>query len=507
MIYLVHQYLSASARKYPEAIAVVCDKDSLTYTELDAHSNRVARELRMAGMSRNAFVPFFLKKGVNAISAMFGISKADGAYIPLDTDSPGSRIASIINAAGATLVLVDDHTADAFEELRKAEAIDVAILNVDHLKTTDSTPVPSENISVDVAYVLFTSGSTGTPKGVMISHQMIIDYIEWCIDTYEINQSDHIANHAPLYFDNSTFDIYTAMSTGAELHLVHDALNKIMPKLISWVQSHQISVFFCVPSVLSILKRTKKVDAERLGSLRHVIAAGEVLPPDVADYWITQLPDAQLTNMYGPTEITVDCTFHVLHKNVGGGAVPIGRARENMEVFIRLEDGSLSKDDGAEGEIAVRGLSVSYGYLNAPERTAEAFVQNPRHALYKDPIYLTGDLARIEGGVFHYIGRADSQVKHMGNRIELGEIEAALRHIDGVIEAVAVFNDGPSLDEKFIGALVVLEGIEMAEVTEKMRSLVPAYMLPKRVISVDELPCTPNGKKDRKRALTMINQD
>lgn len=506
MIYLVHQYLTASAQQYPDAVAVVCDKDSITYAELDARTNRIAHALRAAGVGRNAFVPFFLKKSVNAISALFGISKADGAYIPLDAESPAARIASIIAAANATHVIVDDVTTQAFEMIVQAEDIDVTLVNIDRLDTDDTAPVASENISVDVAYVLFTSGSTGAPKGVMISHQMIIDYIEWCVDTYKITHDDRVANHAPLYFDNSTFDIYTAISSGAELHLVHDMLNMIMPKLIPWIESHRISVFFCVPSVLSILQRTRKVAAEKLGSLRHVIAAGEVLPPDVADYWMAQLPDAQLTNMYGPTEITVDCTFHMLHGACDGKGVPIGAARRNMEVFVRLEDGSLSKAHGAEGEIAVRGLSVSYGYLNNAERTAEAFIQNPVHNLYHDPVYLTGDLARIEGGVFHYIGRADAQIKHMGNRIELGEIEAALRTVDGVIEATAVFNDGPGLDEKFIGAVVVLDGAEVADVTEQIRTLVPGYMVPRKITRVDEMPRTPNGKSDRKQALRIVNE-
>jgi acyl-coenzyme A synthetase/AMP-(fatty) acid ligase len=212
--------------------------------------------------------------------------------------------------------------------------------------------------------------------------------------------------------------------------------------------------------------------------------------------------------MYGPTEITVDCTFHVVNELPVGeeSSIPIGLPRRNMEVFVRSVDGTLSIAPGSEGEIAVRGKSVSYGYLNNAEKTRAAFIQNPRHDLYHDPIYLTGDLARIdEHGRFLYLGRKDRQVKFMGNRVELDEIEVALMRVEGVAEGVVVFNDAPSIADKCIAALVVLdEGVSTQDVAERLKEILPAYMVPRRIVAATEMPRNPNGKSDRLSAFRLI---
>lgn len=505
MAHLNHEYLSMSADRFPNSIAVKCQTEEITYAELDNSTNAFARELKSSGLERGEFVPFFIEKSIEAIQAIFSISKADCAYIPLDTSSPSARIISVIRSAKASLVLVDNESEATFVETIQPHIPNLQVLNINALQKKDCTPLKYENLSIDIAYVLFTSGSTGAPKGVMISHQMIVDYIDWCAATYQISETDRVANHAPLFFDNSTFDIYCSISSGAELHLVYDALNKVMPKLIPWIEQNGITVFFCVPSVLSILKRTKRVTAERLKSLRHVIAAGEVLQREVADYWMETLPDIQLTNMYGPTEITVDCTFHVLLNGAEGEDVPIGAPRKNMEVFVRLEDGSLSVEPGAVGEISVRGMSVSYGYLNDPEKTATAFIQNPKHALYHDPIYLTGDRGRIgPEGELYYIGRLDQQIKYMGHRIELGEIENTLRQLEGVVDAAVIFSDGATLEEKYIGALVILERKTIDNLKAEAENRLPSYMHPKVIVSVKEFPLTANGKVDRGKALELV---
>ncbi len=505
MVHLIQEYLTNSVKNYPDEIAVSCREDSITYRELDEQTNMIAHEFKTLEITRGQFVPIFIHKSINSLLAIFAILKSDCAYVPIDTESPADRICQILEATNADTVVVDNETASLFESLFADAAVPVNVLNIDEIHGARTDALEYENLSIDVAYALFTSGSTGAPKGVMISHQMIVDYIDWCVDTYGIKQQDRVANHAPLYFDNSTFDIYVALSTGAQLHLVHDELNQIMPKLITWLQDRKITVFFCVPSVLSILKRTKRVTRDRLGSLRHVIAAGEVLPPEVVSFWMEQLPEAQFTNMYGPTEITVDCTFHVLNAVPGEEGVPIGKSRRNMEVFVRVADGSLTNAPGAEGEIAVRGKSVSYGYLNNPEKTAGSFVQNPDHDLYHDPIYLTGDYGRFaEDAVLFYLGRIDQQIKYMGNRIELGEIEAAIRKIDGVVDTAVVFHDDPNLDDKFIGALVVAEEVSVEEIGAFLQNHLPVYMVPKKINTVADLPRTANGKTDRKRALSIL---
>ena len=510
MTLLVQQYFSDSARRFPDKPAVCCRKESVSYRRLDEETNAWARAFLDRGLRRGEFVLIFMKKGIPAVRSILSILKADCAYVPLDVSSPPERIASIVASTGARFALVDSKSAAEFSD-RTKDLTDLNIIDIDDASIVadqSTLPIVYENLSIDVAYVLFTSGSTGKPKGVMISHQMIVDYIDWCVDTYDISERDEIANHAPLYFDNSTFDLYTSFKSGASLHLVHDELNLIMTKLVPWLDQRGITIFFCVPSVLNILLKSGKLGASLFNRMRHVIAAGEALSPAVLREWMLLYPRVQFTNMYGPTEITVDCTFHVVAEIPGPDAtvVPIGRPRKNMEVFVELEDGTLSKQPGAEGELLVRGKSVSYGYLNDSEKTAAAFIQNPRHDLYHDPIYRTGDLVRIASdGSILFVGRRDQQIKYMGNRIELGEIESALVTLKGVRDGVVLFNDSPIVEEKCIGALVCLdEGADKSEIMAALRKRVPSYMVPHKLAVVESLPQTPNGKADRKAAFALV---
>ncbi len=507
MLTLVQQYFSNSAARFPQKPAVGCRDEVISYSELDGLTNAHARRLKQAGLRRGAFVPFFMSKSVNSIKAILSVLKADCAYVPLDAASPGHRLREILVATEARIMIVDRASEARFRELC-GDVPGLKLINIDDDPDASRDQIAYENLSIDVAYVLFTSGSTGKPKGVMISHQMIIDYIDWCVETYTLTDRDVIANHAPLYFDNSTFDLYTAFKTGATLHLVHDELNVILSTLIPWLTRREISVLFCVPSVMTILLKSGRLATGGFPKLRHVIAAGEVLPTDVVREWMRLYPHIQFTNMYGPTEITVDCTFHVIAEPPGPGidAIPIGKARRNMEVFLRLEDGTLSKEPGATGEIVVRGKSVAYGYLNDPERTRAAFIQNPRHGLFHDPLYRTGDLARIApDGSFLFIGRRDQQIKYMGNRIELGEIEAALLRSEMVTEVVVVFNDSPVAEEKCIGALVCLApGASKDQVMARAQRELPAYMIPHKLVVAAELPRTPNGKADRRACFELV---
>ena len=510
MTTLVQQYFSDSAARFPVKPAVCCRKDSVLYGDLELETNAWSRHLRDLGLRRGEFVLIFMEKDIPAIRSILTILKSDCAYVPLDLSSPAERIASIVDSTAARFALVDARSAADFTELT-ADLSGLTIVDIDEVRAiahTSDAPIEYENLSIDVAYVLFTSGSTGKPKGVMISHQMITDYIDWCVETYAISDSDEIANHAPLYFDNSTFDLYTAFKSGASLHLVNDELNLIMVKLIPWLEKRGITVFFCVPSVLNILLKTKKLMPGLFSRMRHVIAAGEALSPSVLREWMQTYPHVQYTNMYGPTEITVDCTFHVVSEAPGPDdtIIPIGRARKNMEVFIELKDGTLSKEPGSEGELLVRGKSVSYGYLNDDEKTAAAFIQNPRHDLFHDPIYRTGDLARVaDDGSILFVGRRDQQIKYMGNRIELGEIESALITLPGVLDGVVLFNDSPVVEEKCIGALICLDvGTDKGKIMAALRKRVPAYMVPHKLVEAELLPQTPNGKADRKAAFKLV---
>lgn len=507
MITLVQQYFSASAQRFADKPAVCCDADAITFAELERFSNAFARELKAKGAGRGSFVPFFMQKSVRSMQSMLSILKADCAYIPVDINSPSQRLESILIAAKAKLLIVDDHSELLFKQLLPESS--VVLINISQFAGGDESPVVCENLSIDIAYVLFTSGSTGTPKGVMIPHKAIIDYIDWCVETYELTDKDVISNHAPLYFDNSTFDIYTAFKVGATLHLVHEELNAVIPLLVRWLREREITTFFCVPSVLTLLLKSRRLKEDSFPSLRHLICAGEVLPAEILSEWMQRYPHLQFTNMYGPTEITVDCSYHIIRERPGADckSIPIGKARTNMELFVRTQSGELTSEKGAEGELLVRGTSVAYGYLGDQERTQKVFIQNPKNPYFHDPLYCTGDLVRIdEKGDFLFLGRADDQIKFLGYRIELGEIEANLIAIPGVEEGVVVFNNSANESERELGALVSLAPDYSLELLgRELKSRLPPYMVPTRLRLIEgDFLRTPNGKYDRKAIKNVV---
>ena len=501
MIHLVQDYFSDSAASFPQKKAIHCGEQAVTYRWADEYSNSVANELRANETQRGQFVPFFMHKGINSILSILSILKADCAYVPIDTGSPGNRAEAILAATKAQIVIVDKTSKRDFEQLIPQERRPRLFVIDEHEVSNVERPV-YENLSIDIAYVLFTSGSTGVPKGVMIPHKAIFDYIDWCVDEYGLTDKDVIANHAPLYFDNSTFDLYTSFKTGAELHLVDDAVNSMLPSLVRWLKNRNITTFFCVPSVLAMLARSRRLKEDSFPNLRHIICAGEVLHPDTLRFWMKMYPAIQFTNMYGPTEITVDCSWHVMEQPPEDDcrSIPIGKARKNMELFVRLENGELSQEAGARGELLVRGTSVAYGYLGNESKTNQVFIQNPKNLVFHDPLYCTGDRVEIgQNGDFSFLGRIDDQIKYLGHRIELGEIESALTSIDGVEEGIVVYNDAEQPEDCEIGALIKRRGnLSLAEVQIRLRDLVPAYMIPTRLSEANEaFPRTANGKYDR----------
>ncbi len=508
MINLVQQYFTQSAKRHPAKNAINCANRSKTFKAVDERSNAIANHFRSGLANRGDLVPFFMRKDVNCIDAILSILKSDCAYVPVDINSPANRVQAILSACSASFVIVDNESKASFEAL-VPEEIRPSIFVIDDFSGGDIAQPDYKNLSIDIAYVLFTSGSTGVPKGVMIPHKAIIDYIDWCVDEYQLDSNDVIANHAPLYFDNSTFDLYTAFKTGAELHLVDDAVNAIIPSLVKWIRERRITTFFCVPSVLSMLLRSRRLKDDSFPELRHLICAGEVLPPDVLRIWMEKYPHIQFTNMYGPTEITVDCSFHVFTHapEEGALAVPIGKARPNMELFVRDDHGNLSQNAGARGELLVRGTSVAYGYLGDDEKTRKSFVQNPQNSVFNDMLYCTGDLVEIaEDGNYVFVGRADDQIKYLGYRIELGEIEAALATVDGIDEGVVVFNHAAETSEQAIGALISSNvGLKQIDIVSQLNGQLPPYMVPTVIkLTTDDFPQTANGKYDRKAIKSLL---
>ena len=513
MVHLVQQYFERSADRFPDKVAVGCGDDRITYKDLDEYSNGVAHHLIGQGVERGMLVAIFMDKNINAFKSVLGILKADCCYVPLDPTAPTPRVNPILERCETKYVLVDNDSEARMREILAEGDTSVEIVNVEQIAIEDTSRRSYKNISIDMVYVIFTSGSTGMPKGVMMSHFQVVDYIDFCVDLYDVTDKDVVSQHAPLYFDNSVLDIYCAFSAGARLELVYEELNVIIPKLASWLKEKKISIFLAVPSILTLLLKSRRMKPDTIPNMRHVIFSGEVIQPEIIAQWMELYPHANYTNMYGPTEVTVDCTFHRILEppKVEDGSVPIGLARTNMETFVRLESGELSQEPGAEGELLIRGLAVGYGYLKDEEKTKAVFIQNPRHNIYHDPLYCSGDLVRLaDDGNIMFLGRIDFQIKLRGNRIELGEIEAVMAGLPIIGEAVVVYHDSPNPDEAEIGALVTNltdddDDVFLRRVREDLGKSLPVYMIPTRTAVIHEdFPLTPSGKYDRKFVLATL---
>jgi amino acid adenylation domain-containing protein len=437
-----------------------------------------------------------MRKGADAVIALQGVNLAGEIYVPLDAGSPTERLTSmlaqlepiayVVDLAGKDRLIqcgVDPTLIFVFGEIRsKYERLKVEAWQ-------------SDVIDCDPCYILFTSGSTGTPKGVTISHRSIIDYIEWADSVYKLKENDIVGNQAPLFFDNSTLDLYFAFKVGAGLDIIDEALFMFPHKLMSHLESRAVTFIFWVPSILSLLVGSGALAASshRL-ALKNVLFAGEVMPAGTLKAWMAELPDAVFSNLYGPTEITVDCTYYIVPQGWNGDAVPIGRACRNSDVLI-IDDHGNRCVSGQAGELCVRGSSLALGYWGDVERTQKVFVQNPLHSRYNDLVYRTGDIVSADSdGVHHFIGRRDGQIKRHGYRIELGEIEAVASKVSGLANCCVIYDE---VSTSLILAYESEKDVSAQDLRKLLVASLPKYMVPSRFERLELMPRLGSGKLDR----------
>jgi len=493
----VFEYLEHTVSRLPQAVAVRDPGRDLTFSALYKSALACAAQIIKSSPETHQPIAIFLPKSAEALIAVCAILASGNCYVPLDIKSPESRLSAILDSLGSPLIIT---TSSRLETLTRLGIPASRIILIDALsETADPAALTlhrSAIIDTDPAYIIFTSGSTGTPKGVVISHRSIIDYIEWARSVYPVSANDRIASQAPLYFDNSTLDIYLCLACGATFVIVPDQLFAFPAKLMPFLRDEAISMIFWVPSVLVNTANLKALDGISLPSLDKVLFAGEVMPNKHLNYWRNRLPHALFSNLYGPTEITVDCTYLMVDREFSDDEpLPIGIPCRNSDVIILDEQDHRITQAGQIGELCVRGSSLALGYWNDPEKTSRAFVQNPLQSHYPERIYRTGDLVNLnDRGEIMFIGRKDSQIKHMGYRIELGEIETALLGCPGIENGCVLYNTA----KKEITALyTATEDIPMATLRSELGKNLPQYMLPRTAIRLEIMPLSANGKIDR----------
>ncbi|WP_456858073.1 non-ribosomal peptide synthetase [Bradyrhizobium sp. USDA 4515] len=493
----IHELFEAQVQKAPEAVALVCEDERLSYGELNARANRLAHHLIALGVKPDQPVAICLERSLAMVVGLLAILKAGGAYLPLDPAYPGERLRQVVDDAAPRLLLCDAAGRAALgpDVLNAVTVVDLATATPAWAERPDSDPDPRALglTSSHLAYVIYTSGSTGTPKGVMVQHRELVNLLSAQVGLFRASSKSRVVQFASIGFDASAWELVMAFGSGAALHLPADEMRQASNKLSDYLRSEAITHATLPPALLPASKN--------LGCLASqvLILAGELPKAEL----IRSLAPASIVNAYGPTETTVCATVWNCPADFDGTVVPIGRPIANTRVYL-LDGHGAPVPFGAVGELYIGGAGVARGYLNRPELTAERFIASP--FVEGDRLYRTGDLGRyLPDGNIEFLGRNDDQVKIRGYRIEPGEIVAKLCEHALVREAVVVARQSRAGDKHLIAYVVCAPraadegdaGGLAGALRAHLSSRLPDYMVPAAFVPIAALPLTPNGKLDR----------
>ncbi|WP_050808561.1 non-ribosomal peptide synthetase [Collimonas fungivorans] len=492
---LVHEGFEQQAAAHPERIALELDGEQLTYRALNEQANRLARHLRGLGVGPDAHVAICVERSLAMVVAIVATLKAGGAYVPLDPSYPDERLAQMLQDSEPVVVLTQKSL------LYRMPATAIA-LDEEEWPNTSVTNLHPEELGLQpdhLAYVIYTSGSTGVPKGVAMPHGALVNLLGW--QRSVLPEPARTLQFAALGFDVAFQEIFSTLTSGGTLVLLHEALRQDLPALADWLGAESIERMFLPYIALNNLSELWSQRAEPLPMLQDLITAGEQLriTPAIRRMF-TRHGQARLHNHYGPTESHV-VSAHILEgpAEAWEDLPPIGRPIGNTRIYL-LDARRQPVPLGLAGEIYIGGVQVARGYLQRPELTAERFIDNPFVA--GERLYKTGDLGRWhEDGSIEYLGRNDFQVKIRGFRIELGEIEARLSRIEGIRETVVIAREDSPGDKRLVAYMVAEPGAlppDPAELHEQLKAQLPEYMVPAAYVILGSLPLTPNGKLDRK---------
>lgn len=489
-------YLENSAKTYPDKVAVLDECVEYTYQELQDRCSRVGSAL-CDKIRVGQPVGIYMEKCADALTAFFGTVYAGGFYSVLNNELPAQRLNQITSVLNPKVIVTSRELKDA----AAATFPGFEILVLEDLLQTQAdeqklATVRAKAIDTDPLYVNFTSGSTGTPKGIVVAHRSVIDFIDCFTELFDITEQDVIANQAPFDFDVSVKDIYSAIRVGATLVVVPRRMFSAPVELTDFLCDRKVTTMIWAVSALCLLTTFHALEYRVPETVNKILYSGEVMPYKALKNFQTHLPEATIINVYGPTEITCNCTYHILEKGRDySGGVPIGKPFPNEDVFL-LDDGNqVITEEDAIGEICVRGTTLALGYYANPEQNGAHFVQNPLNPYYPELIYRTGDLGRYdENGDLVFSGRKDFQIKYMGHRIELEEIEREMAALDGVERCCCLFDEKRSRLKGFYVGSVDKDTLHAA-----MKEKLPAFMVPGILRQVEAMPLTKNGKIDRKK--------
>jgi amino acid adenylation domain-containing protein len=488
----VFRWFEDLARERPDLEAVSFGDRHLDYGELDRQTNRLARRLSSRGVRRGDVVAVLLERSIELVIALMAIVKAGGAYLPLDPQNPRARLSLLLEDSGAKYALgtraLLSNVDEAPLEMLAIDELDWASESAELLETAIGGD--------DLAYVIFTSGSSGRPKGVMCTHRGLTNRLLWMQSALNLTSSDRVVQKTPYTFDVSVWEFFWPLMTGASIVVAEPGAHKDPVALARLFIERGVTIAHFVPPMLRAFLAAE--EARRCGSLRAVVTSGEALSSDLRDTCLEVL-DAELHNLYGPTEAAIDVTAWRC-RTEDGPVVPIGRPIANTQIHVLDDSGDLVPV-GVPGELCIGGVQLARGYLNRPDLTAERFVPDARGGVSGGRLYRTGDLGRYRAdGSIEFLGRLDFQVKVRGFHIELQEIEACLRSVEGVADATVVaLPDGHGAQRLVAYWTKAPPSHATGEaLKERLRELLPDYMIPSAFVALEKLPLSPNGKVDRK---------
>lgn len=497
MITNILEYLEQTAQRQPEKTALADDKLSLSFGQWLQQTESIGTAIAQATNStiRRAVLVFVDRRIEGLVGAM-GAVESGNFYVPIDCKMPFERVRLIADVCKPIAAVA---TTEA--DLKTLDQIEFAGPRFLYNEVKDQpadkqvlAAIRDQIIDLDPVYSIFTSGSTGVPKGVVISHRGMIDLADWLVETFQFTEADALGNQTPFYFDGSVKDICICLKSGATLNVIGKKYFTFTKQLMPFLNDRHITAILWATSAIVLVGNSDILSVALPEHLRLVTFAGEAMPAKQLRTWQEKLPNVRFVNLYGPTEITVDCTyFDVTRHYADDEYIPIGKACRNMQVLV-LKDDDTEAAVGEVGELCVRGSGVALGYYGNRTKTDEVFVQNPLNPLYNDIIYRTGDLVKPEvDGNLVFVSRKDFQVKHKGNRIELGEIEVAVNAIEGVTNAACIFDHE---QDKLVLYYTTVDG-QPLDIINLVKERIPVYMFPEVVNHLAQMPYNLNGKIDR----------
>lgn len=496
------EYFVETVSRFPGKVAIVDGERRISFAELDLKTRQLAKVIMDTCRCKNRPVAMFMPKCIESAQADLAITYTGNAYMNLDVKNPAERLGNIFALIQPAAVITNGRFLAVIEPI--AIANNAKVINIEEIAEDFTAPSQkdllvriSDLIDTDPYCIINTSGSTGTPKGVVLNHKSFIDFMAQTFDEYGFTENDVIGSLSPVVFDIWSYELCLLQGKGASIVVIPDTWSAFPVKILQLMQEQKVSYIFWVPTIMVNVANMGLLQQVSLPNLRLCWFAGEVFPTKQFNIWRHNLPQTTFANFYGPIEITLDCVYYTIEREIADDEpIPIGKPFRNTSILILDENNQNITEPNKEGELCIRGTSLAMGYYNNPEKTSAAFVQNPLNHSYPEIIYRTGDLVFINDcGEIVFKGRRDSLIKHMGYRIELGEIEhVIINTLKLVKNGCVVYNH----QRKEITLYYEAEQeLTAADFRKAIGNALPKYMIPIVYHHLSELKRNTNGKIDR----------